>query len=60
MKITNSFIKELTYRNFDFFAWCKEAFTPHYRIEIYEYLLQSEDLDDAQRKIRLIEQRGMI
>ena len=44
----------------DFWVWVKETFTPDYRKEIEDYLADSTDHHDVERRIKLLQQRGMI
>jgi len=44
----------------DFWNWVKKSFTPAYRTEIEAYLSDSVDHVDVERRIKLLQQRGMI
>lgn len=44
----------------DFWSWVKKTFTPHYRKEIEDYLAESTDQYDVERRITLLQRRGMI
>lgn len=44
----------------DFWSWVVTAFTPAYRSEIEEYLADSQDHADVERRIMALQRRGMI
>ena len=44
----------------DFWSWVKKSFSPYYKSEIEAYLADSVDHADVERRIRLLQQRGMI
>lgn len=44
----------------DFWEWVKMAFTPSYKNEIEAYLAESTDHADVERRIALLQRRGMI
>jgi hypothetical protein len=44
----------------DFWNWVRETFTVPYRNEIEEYLADSSDHADVERRIKLLQRRGMI
>lgn len=44
----------------DFLSWVKDVFTPSYRKEVEEYLAESVDIYDLERRIRILQRRGMI
>lgn len=44
----------------DFWDWVKKSFAPHYKSEIEAYLADSVDHVDVERRIKLLQQRGMI
>ena len=44
----------------DFWNWVKKTFQPSYRTEIEAYLADSVDMVDVERRIKLLQQRGMI
>jgi len=44
----------------DFWDWVKTTFTPHYRSEIEQYLADSTDHADVERRIQILQRRGMI
>ena len=44
----------------DFWQWVKKTFTPTYRTEIEAYLADSVDHVDVERRINLLQRRGMI
>ena len=43
-----------------FWAWVKKTFTANYRSEIEAYLADSIDNVDVERRIALLQRRGMI
>ncbi len=44
----------------DFWQWVKNTFTPAYRSEIEAYLADSTDHADVERRILILQRRGMI
>lgn len=44
----------------NFWSWVKKTFEPHYRKEIEDYLSESIDQCDVERRIALLQRRGMI
>jgi hypothetical protein len=44
----------------DFWKWVKAAFTDNYQQEIEEYLAQSVDHYDLERRMRALQNRGMV
>ena len=44
----------------DFWQWVKKTFTPAYRSEIEAYLAESQDHEDVERRILILQRRGMI
>lgn len=44
----------------NFWSWVKKTFTPQYRKEIEDYLAESKDQYDVERRIALLQRRGMI
>jgi hypothetical protein len=44
----------------DFWTWVNMSFKDSYKDEVHEYLSQSVDHYDLERRIRLIERRGML
>ena len=44
----------------DFWNWVKQSFQPSYRKEIEAYLADAVDAVDVERRIKLLQQRGMI
>lgn len=44
----------------NFWDWVKKTFTADYRREIEEYLAESVDHHDVERRIKLLQKRGMI
>jgi hypothetical protein len=44
----------------EFWNWVKKTFTPYYRNEIEAYLAESVDHVDVERRIKLLQRRGMI
>lgn len=44
----------------DFWNWVKATFQPSYRKEIEDYLADSVDAVDVERRINLLQRRGMI
>lgn len=44
----------------EFWSWVKKTFTPQYRKEIEDYLAESTDHHDVERRIALLQRRGMI
>jgi len=43
-----------------FWQWVKQTFTTEYRAEIEDYLEQSFDYADLERRVKLLKLRGMI
>lgn len=43
-----------------FWEWVKQTFAPHYRNEIEEYLSQSANHYDLERRMRVLMRKGMI
>jgi hypothetical protein len=44
----------------DFWNWVKTNFTPSYRSEIEAYLADSKDHAEVERRIQVLQRRGMI
>ena len=44
----------------DFWQWVKKTFTPSYRSEIETYLAESTSHADVERRIKVLQMRGMI
>ena len=44
----------------DILGWIKESFVPSYQSEIEDYLAQSTDLADLERRMTLLARRGML
>lgn len=44
----------------DFWAWVGRAFTDSYQDEIEEYLAESVDHYDLERRMNILKQRGML
>lgn len=44
----------------DLFVWIKDTFTPSYRKEVEAYLAESADVFDLERRIRILQRRGII
>jgi hypothetical protein len=44
----------------DFWDWVKKSFSPYYKSEIEAYLADSVDHADVERRIKLLQRRGMI
>lgn len=44
----------------DFWNWAKQTFTPAYRSEIEAYLAEAYDHADVERRIKILQRRGMI
>jgi hypothetical protein len=44
----------------DFWQWVKKTFTLTYQSEIEAYLADSVDHSDVERRIRVLQRRGMI
>ena len=43
-----------------FWKWVKHTFAPHYRNEIEEYLAESANHYDLERRMKVLMHRGMI
>lgn len=43
-----------------FYEWVKETFAPSYQSEIEDYLAQSTDLADLERRMSTLARRGMV
>jgi hypothetical protein len=43
-----------------FSDWAKKVFTPSYQQEVENYLAEAVDIFDLERRIRLIQKRGML
>jgi hypothetical protein len=41
-------------------VWIKDAFTPPYQKEIESYLADATDLCDLERRIEILQRRGMV
>jgi hypothetical protein len=41
-------------------GWIKDAFTPPYQKEIESYLADATDLCDLERRIEILQRRGMV
>ena len=44
----------------DLFVWIKDTFTPSYRKEVEAYLADSVDVFDLERRIRILQRRGIV
>jgi hypothetical protein len=43
-----------------FYEWVRETFTPSYQSEVEDYLAQSTDLADLERRMNTLARRGMV
>jgi hypothetical protein len=44
----------------DVLEWVKDTFTPTYRKEVEAYLADSTDVFDLERRIRILQRRGIV
>ena len=44
----------------DLLEWVKDTFTPSYRKEVEAYLAESTDVFDLERRIRILQRRGIV
>jgi hypothetical protein len=44
----------------DLLEWVKDTFTPSYRKEVEAYLGESTDVFDLERRIRILQRRGIV
>lgn len=44
----------------DLLDWIKDTFTPSYRKEVEAYLADSADVFDLERRIRILQRRGIV
>jgi hypothetical protein len=44
----------------DWLEWIKNTFTPSYQKEVEAYLADSTDLCDLERRIEILQRRGMV
>ena len=44
----------------NFSVWIKDTFTPSYQNEVEAYLADSTDLCDLERRIEILQRRGMV
>jgi hypothetical protein len=44
----------------DVLEWIKDTFTPSYRKEVEAYLAESQDVFELERRIRILQRRGII
>ena len=44
----------------DLLEWIKDTFTPSYRKEVEAYLADSADVFDLERRIRILQRRGIV
>jgi hypothetical protein len=44
----------------DIRLWINDVFTPTYRKEVEAYLAESVDIYDLERRVRMLQRRGMI
>jgi len=44
----------------DLLDWIKDTFTPSYRKEVESYLADSTDVFDLERRIRILQRRGIV
>jgi hypothetical protein len=44
----------------DLLEWVKDTFTPSYRKEVEAYLADSTDVFDLERRIRILQRRGIV
>ena len=44
----------------DVLEWARDTFTPTYRKEVEAYLAESTDVFDLERRIRILQRRGII
>lgn len=44
----------------EFWIWVKKTFTPSYRDEIHNYLSEAADIYELERRMKVLETRGMI
>ena len=44
----------------DLVEWLQDTFTPSYRKEVEAYLAESTDMFDLERRIRILQRRGIV
>jgi hypothetical protein len=44
----------------DLLDWIKDTFTPSYRKEVESYLADSTDIFDLERRIQILQRRGIV
>jgi hypothetical protein len=45
---------------YNFLEWIKNTFSPSYRKEVEAYLAESEDVFDLERRIQILQRRGIV
>jgi hypothetical protein len=60
MKDTNLLESLLEMSIHDVLEWVRDTFTPSYRKEVEAYLADSADVFDLERRIRILQRRGVV
>jgi len=60
MKDTNLLESLLEMSIHDILEWVRDTFTPSYRKEVEAYLADSVDVFDLERRIQILQRRGIV